>query len=76
MYPTERRRDVIRVPVLQQAFDDQWYARAYPLDVEEVGARDAAALEQHYRRYGRFRGYLPYAEAERPKNAAAHCLAR
>jgi len=52
-------------------FDAVWYARSYPLAAEESSPTDAALLEQHYHRTGRYRGYKPNPKAVRPRNAAA-----
>jgi phytanoyl-CoA hydroxylase len=51
-------------------FDAEWYARAYPLVLEEADAGSVESLYSHYCEIGRHRGYLPYAAAPRPANAA------
>ena len=52
--------------------DVDWYAASYPAAAEDVAAGRAANLHDHYRRLGRFRGYLPRAGAERPSSPAGH----
>ncbi|WP_286704043.1 MULTISPECIES: phytanoyl-CoA dioxygenase family protein [Acidiphilium] len=49
-------------------FDAAWYGRSYPIvtrDIENGRARDAW---DHWRRIGRYRGYLPNPCAPRPEN--------
>lgn len=52
--------------------DEAWYGRTYPAAVDDVARGLAADLGEHYHRYGRARGYLPYATAARPDHPAAH----
>jgi len=51
-------------------FNPTWYAKAYPVARDEVGSDDPALLERHFFERGRYRGYLPYPQAPRPKDAA------
>lgn len=51
-------------------FDPAWYARAYPAVADEIASDHPEALERHYRERGCHRGYLPYPQASRPRNAA------
>lgn len=53
------------------AFDPAWYAAAYPQAAEDIRRGRASDAHDHYLRLGRFRGYLPNARAERPRDPAA-----
>ena len=52
-------------------FDAQWYLDSYPLVSSEIGAGAARDPEEHYRKIGRYRGYLPNYAERRPDNPAA-----
>jgi hypothetical protein len=54
-----------------EQFDDAFYLRAYQMAADEIRQGLAASARDHYRIYGRARGYLPYAKAPRPDDAAA-----
>lgn len=53
-----------------EAFQADWYARAYPQVRDDIRRGLAKDPADHYARYGRFRGYLPNPSAERPRNPA------
>jgi hypothetical protein len=52
-------------------FDAAWYRRAYPLVDRDIAQGRAASLKEHYERCGRYRGYLPHAQAVRPAKQRA-----
>jgi hypothetical protein len=59
-------------PPDEPELDPDWYAAAYPAAAEDVARGRAADLHDHYRRLGRFRGYLPRSGGERGANPATH----
>lgn len=52
-------------------FDSEWYLHSYPLAVEEITEGRASSAMEHYLTLGKARGWLPFAAAVRPHNAAA-----
>ncbi len=52
------------------AVDTAFYLRSYPLAASEIAACLATDARDHYRRFGRGRGYLPRPQADRPPDAA------
>lgn len=52
-------------------FDEAFYLRAYQMAADEIRLGLAASARDHYLKHGRARGYLPYATAPRPDDAAA-----
>lgn len=53
------------------SFDEAWYLRSYPQAKEEIGNGLARNAEEHFRKFGIFRGYLPNSLAVRAENPAA-----
>jgi Phytanoyl-CoA dioxygenase (PhyH) len=49
-------------------FEPDWYMQAYPMAKRDLTLGQASSPRDHYERFGRFRGYLPYADAIRPES--------
>jgi hypothetical protein len=52
-------------------FDKTWYHQSYPMVERDIRAGRAADAPTHYELIGRYRGYLPHANAPRPDNPVA-----
>jgi phytanoyl-CoA hydroxylase len=53
-----------------EIFDSDYYGQCYPLAADEIARGMAVDLDDHYRKLGRSRGYLPNSHAPRPENPA------
>jgi hypothetical protein len=53
------------------AVDAEWYVKTYPAVADEIAAGQAVSASEHFHRFGRCRGYLPFAGARRADNPAA-----
>jgi phytanoyl-CoA hydroxylase len=51
--------------------DATWYCAVYPQVLDDIRRGRAENAAHHYQTLGRFRGYLPNPNAERPRNPAA-----
>ena len=56
--------------VAAPSVDTEWYAATYPMSAEDIAAGRACDATDHFYRIGRYRGYLPSADAPRPENPA------
>lgn len=55
----------------EQDVDQRFYLKAYPLAKQEIDSGLATDAGDHYRRYGRARGYLPAYTAQRLRDPTA-----